>query len=175
MLRYAKVREVKNPSRANLTDAGIDLFVPTSLTCEELLSAPGNQDNFFDYFEDVVLNRTVITIYPHCRINIPSGLHFDIEDGYALVAANKSGIATKKGLVFGAQVCDSGYQGEIHISVINTTAQPVNIVLGDKLLQLLYIPVRNDMPVEVEFDALYDTKSSRGADGFGSTDKEKSQ
>jgi dUTP pyrophosphatase len=110
-----------------------------------------------------------IIIPSHDRVCIPSGCHFDIEAGFALIANNKSGVATKDGLVFGAAVCDSDYQGEVHISLINTSRQTVFLKPGQKVIQFLYMPVRLDIPVEVPFEELYKEKTDRGAGGFGST------
>ena len=162
-LRYSKVREVKSPNRANPTDAGMDMFIPEF------------SDQFISDFiecnkpENAYINGEEIVIPPHGRALIPSGCHFDIEDGFGLIANNKSGVATKLGLVFGAAVCDSSYQGEVHISQINTSAEELRLVPGQKVIQFLYMPVRLDTPTEVPFEELYNEETSRGANGFGST------
>jgi dUTPase len=85
--------------------------------------------------------------------------------------------------VFGAQVVDYLYQGEIHLSVINVSSSVVRIYEDMKLLQFLETPVFNsDIAVEngcsghsckdvVTSEDFYEGMSTeRGADGFGSSD-----
>ena len=115
---------------------------------------------------------------PMGRINIPSGVYCKMEEpGRALIVANKSGVASKKGLVFGAQVVDYEYQGEIHLNVINTSPKTVRIYEGMKLLQFIETPIFTSEIEEAEdLPALYpDGETSRADGGFGSTDKEPEQ
>ncbi len=163
MLRYSKVRDVKSPNRANPTDAGMDMYVPS---IDEKFEADFAEKNAIQNAKIVDGN---IWIAPHGRACIPSGCHFDIEEGYALIANNKSGIATKTGLVFGAAVCDSDYQGEVHISLINTTSECIILVPTQKIIQFLYMPIRTDIPEEVPFEDLYTEETERGEGGFGSS------
>ena len=112
-----------------------------------------------------------ILIGPHQRVLIPAGIKTWMEPGTALIAANKSGVASKKGLIFGAQVVDSDYTGEVHINVINTTDEEVKISTGDKLIQFIHTPILLSPIEEVsetEFKALH-MSSLRGEGGFGST------
>jgi len=160
-LKFSKVRDVKSPTRANPTDAGIDWFVPREMPAEDFEAKNKNWNAY--------VMSTKIVLLPHGRACIPAGIHVNLDEGMALIAANKSGVATKKGLIFGAQVIDSDYQGEVHISVINTTSDNVEIPLGSKIIQFLYMPVSLDMPTETPFDELYTEETSRGAGGFGSS------
>lgn len=117
---------------------------------------------------------------PHSRVLIPSGIHSHMkESGRALIAANKSGVASKKGLIFGAQVVDYTYQGEIHINVINTSTENVRIYEDMKLIQFVETPIfTSDLEIS---DSNNDIEAldnffkgmikDRGSDGFGSTDK----
>jgi dUTP pyrophosphatase len=141
-LYYSKVRNVKSPSRGTPGSAGIDFFVP--------------EDLYFD-------------ISPSKSSLIPTGIKVNIPDGFALIAFNKSGVALKKGLIVGACVIDSDYQGEIHMHVINTTSEHVHIESGEKLVQFLLIPVSHTDPQEVNLDKLYERSTVRGSGGFGST------
>jgi dUTPase len=110
----------------------------------------------------------------HGRVNIPSGVRSRIEPNVALEAQNKSGIATKHGLVYGAATVDANYQGIIHISLINTTNRAVKLPLGSKAVQ--FIPRIIDTSVvevyeDVSFEDFYaDFEfSNRGEGAFGST------
>jgi dUTP pyrophosphatase len=144
-MKILKVREVKTPSRAHSNDAGIDLFIP-----EDFLSQ--------------VLN-------PGQSVLIPSGIKARVPEGYALIAFNKSGVAAKKNLIVGASVIDESYQGEIHIDIKNVGSVPQIINPGDKIIQLLCIPM-NYVPVELvesEDELFTDMVSDRGQGSFGST------
>ena len=144
-LRLAKVRDVKTPIRGTEGSAGIDFFVPNDYPMHLCSIEPGER-----YF-------------------IPSGIKANVPDGYALIAMNKSGVSLKKNLMVGACVVDSDYQGEIHLHLINTGNQAVEISAGDKLVQFLLIPVDHGS-VEIGGEAeLFETETLRGAGGFGST------
>ena len=146
-LKFSKVREVKSPNRGTPGSAGIDFFVPSDF----------NDGNTF-------------LLHPGKDVLIPGGVHCNIPEGYALIAFNKSGVATKKKLDIAAAVCDSDYCGEIHIHLFNFGEFTAEINPGDKITQFLLIPIDHRLPVEVPFEELYKNKESeRGAGGFGST------
>jgi len=168
-IKFLKTRQVKSPARANKYDAGIDFFVPefTEKFIEDMKAK--NPDCPFIPLEDGFILR------PHERILIPSGIHCQMsKPGRALITANKSGVATKTGLIFGAQVVDYEYQGEIHISLINTSNQNVRIYAGMKAIQFLETPVFNS-DIEVEEgkkpEEFYIEITTRGVGGFGSSNK----
>ena len=115
-----------------------------------------------------------IVIPAHGRANIPSGVRSRISPNIALEAQNKSGIATKTGLVYGAATVDANYRGIIHISVINTTAETVTLPLGMKVMQFIpriidpsAIEVFDNITVE-EFYEDFEF-ANRGEGAFGST------
>jgi len=131
---------------------------------------------------DDIKGENYFLLPPHSRVMIPSGIKSRMPNpGTALIAANKSGIATKHGLVFGAQVVDYTYQGEIHLSVINTSTKNVRIYENMKLLQFVETPVFNSNIEIVDYDVGFITKFydgmlfDRGSDGFGSTDEEEDE
>ena len=89
-----------------------------------------------------------------------------------LMAANKSGIATKKGLIFTAEIVDSPYVGEIHIGVYNTSQEAQVIEAGQKLVQFIHVPIYITEPEEVTNEEFYNDAQywgTRGDKGFGST------
>jgi dUTPase len=166
-IKFLKTREVKSPSRANRFDAGIDFYVPefTNDFVDELKSKNAT----------IEITKFGIYLKPGQRILIPSGIYCQMEDNdRALIAANKSGVATKQGLVFGAQVVDYEYQGEIHLSLIYTGDGVCEILPGQKILQFLEMPIFTS-EIEVLGNLIpasfYDRKTTRGADGFGSTNQ----
>jgi dUTP pyrophosphatase len=98
---------------------------------------------------------------------IPSGIKAQVPPGYALIAYNKSGVATKNKLTKGAEVVDEDYTGEIHIHVFNSGKTTSMINPGQKLIQFILIEMNYENIEEVE--SLDEIETERGAGGFGST------
>ena len=171
-LKYTKIRDVKSPERGTAEAAGIDFFVPNYNEAFKSDFEDKNPDVWYSIFDENVEKPYMwIILKPQQRVLIPSGIKTWMTPGTALIAANKSGVASKKGLIFGAQVVDSDYAGEVHISVINTSNEDVIIKTGEKLIQFIHTPVLLTPLEEVDefmFNALHD-KSQRGTGGFGST------
>lgn len=84
-----------------------------------------------------------------------------------LEAKNKSGMASKRRLVVGACVIDAGYDGEIFINLHNLGHTTQKIFPGEKVAQLVLIPIETCGFVVTEEEI--NTGSARGAGGFGST------
>lgn len=165
-IRFTKIRDVKSPKR-NQGDAGSDFFVPEySEEFAEVLREKNKNNNI----EISDINKT-ITIGAHSQILIPSGIKVDIMDKLTyLDFENKSGIATNKELLIGAQVIDAIYQGEVHINVHNVSNKLQVIEFGQKLAQAIHKEYRNTEWEEIsneEYDNI--ETSQRGAGGFGST------
>lgn len=171
-LKYCKTRKVKSPSRAHSTDAGIDFFVPEDLTAEVMSKkceiTGCNVDMELD--EDGKTVKCFI-LKPNESILIPSGIKMKVPDGYMLQYNNKSGVASKRGLLVGASVVDVGYEGECHINLHNVSKFNQVIAAGDKIVQGILVPAGFHMPEEVEDEKhLYgDSSSARGEGGFGSS------
>ena len=108
------------------------------------------------------------------KILIPSGIHVKLPKNVFLNAANKSGIASKRGLVVGAQTIDIDYQGEIHIQLMNVCNNIAIINAGDKIVQFIayFQPYMKEVKEYNSIDELYkNIESERGSGGFGSSDK----
>lgn len=164
--------DVKAPTR-DTGNAGVDLFIPNY---NEVFHDAFNAKNAPDlaYLAENEDGNIVIHITPQGRVNIPSGIRSFISSNVALEAQNKSGIATKYGLVYGASTVDANYQGVIHLSLINTTDEVVILPLGMKIVQ--FIPRLIDVsPIEVynnvSLDEFYKDFefNNRGEGAFGST------
>lgn len=128
--------EAKMPSRATAGDAGMDVYTPS---------------------------RFVIPPGEHRKIAL--GWCCEIPEGWVLLVFNKSGHAVNRGLDKGAEVIDSGYRGQVHIHLFNHSDRPAEFEPGDKIAQVLLMPVWGGQPVEG--NVTHDTE--RGAGGFGST------
>jgi len=183
-MKFSKTRQVKSPQRGTSNSAGIDFFVPVFTKKFKIELLQKNQNISPTVKNDIshILDNSVI-LMPRDRILIPSGIHVNFLEeesvqnslgvtyGLSLNANNKSGVASKLGLSFLASIVDSDYQGEIHISLVNTGKYPISINENDKIIQFLLQPVIYAPLDEVSFNDLYDVTSERGTGGFGSTDK----
>ena len=98
---------------------------------------------------------------------VPTGLGAEIPQGMAGMVFSRSGLGTKGGMVVaqGVGVIDSDYRGEIRVGLWNTSQAPYTIQPGDRVAQLMVLPV--GLAQVVERDELPETQ--RGAGGFGST------
>lgn len=109
-----------------------------------------------------------ITLAPGGTALIPTGIALHIGDPQlAAVILPRSGLGHRHGIVLGNLVglIDSDYQGEIFISCWNRGRESFSIRPGDRIAQLVFVPVvRAKFEVVAEFDA-----SERGAGGFGHT------
>ncbi len=142
-MKISKIRSVKTPNRGTPESAGLDFFVPSDFETKELL--PG--DSIF----------------------IPSGIRANVPSGHALIAFNKSGVALKKNLSIGACVVDEDYQGEIHLHLYNFGKEKTSISPGEKLVQMVLVPVSYDTVEVVQENSLFQSSTERGSGGFGST------
>ena len=99
---------------------------------------------------------------------IPTGIAIFVADpGYAALILPRSGLGHKHGIVLGNLVglIDSDYQGELMISAWNRGDSNFTIEPGDRIAQLVVVPVQ-----QVEFSVVSEFSSTdRGAGGFGSS------
>ena len=98
---------------------------------------------------------------------IPTGLFFEIPEGYEIQVRPRSGLAAKNGVTVlnTPGTIDSDYRGEIKIILINLGDKDFVINSGDRVAQMVIAPV-----IQACFsivDELSDT--TRGSGGFGST------
>jgi dUTP pyrophosphatase len=111
-----------------------------------------------------------IEIEPHGRSLVPTGLHFDIPDGYEIQVRSKSGLALKQGLMVlnSPGTVDQGYTGEIKVILFNTTTNVIKIEKGQKIAQAVVSPVVSGKWINlVKVDNIDD--KDRSDNGFGST------
>ncbi len=165
--RFAKIREVKSPIRGHSTDAGIDFFVPEFT--EELML---KMEQFSR--KGIPRNKYGFKIRAHSNVLIPSGIKIEVLPGWMAMFADKSGIASQKELIVGAKVVDTNYSGEVHLDIHNISDQDVEVLFGQKMVQLIFIPVGMNPLIEVDQSLLYNyieenNNEVRGEGGFGST------
>lgn len=144
-LYFCKVRDVKSPVKAYYTDAGFDFFIPNDF------------------------GRRILP--PGSDILIPSGIKVIVPEGYALIAMNKSGVATKMKLRTGACCVDQNYSGEVHIHLFNDGSNDIALTGGMKIVQFVLVRIGNHQSYEISLEE-YEKRmeeSERGEGGFGST------
>jgi len=110
-----------------------------------------------------------IVIAPGQTAFIPTGLAMELPKGCAGLICARSGLACKRGLAPANKVgvIDSDYRGEFIVALHNHGSESQNILPGDRVAQLLIVPVFT--PDYVQCDELTDTHRAGG--GFGSTGK----
>ena len=109
---------------------------------------------------------SALEIAPGMTTLVPTGLAIHIGDpSLAAVILPRSGLGHKHGIVLGNLVglIDSDYQGQLMVSVWNRGQQSFTLQPGDRLAQLVFVPV-----VQAEFNLVEDfDASARGEGGFG--------
>jgi dUTP pyrophosphatase len=109
-----------------------------------------------------------IEVGPWERSLVPTGLAVAIPEGHAGLVLPRSGLASRQGLTLANSpgLIDAGYRGEVTCAVVNLDReQPVSIRRGDRIAQLVIVPIQAMEPAFVD-----DLPSSeRGEGGFGST------
>ena len=111
-----------------------------------------------------------VVIPPFGRALVPSGLCFDIKDGYEIQVRTKSGLAINQGLMVlnSPGTVDNSYIGEVKGIIFNTNPTEVTIPKGMKFGQAVLCPVVNGGWVDLVRVNEINNKD-RGVNGFGST------
>ena len=144
-LKYNVPDNVQSPKRGSIGAAGIDLFA--SPAWDGARYAPGDGSK------------------------IGTGLYIKIPDGYYGHIVSRSSLASKQGLIVGACIIDSDYQGEIFVNLINTSIKAQTLNIKKAIAQMLILPVIQVKLQSVPFDQVHTESTGRGEGGFGSTDK----
>ncbi len=101
------------------------------------------------------------------RVLVPTGLFFEIPQGYEVQVRPRSGLAVKNGVTClnTPGTIDSDYRGEVKVILINLGQKPFTVKNGDRIAQIVVSPVEQASFCKV--DVLSSTE--RGEGGFGST------
>lgn len=110
-----------------------------------------------------------LCIQPGDLVTLPTGLGVEIPEGCAGMIFTRSGLGVKHGIHVsnGVGVIDSDYRGEMIIGLTNSSRVPYVVSPGDRIAQLIVMPVV--LPTVQLVEEL--TVTDRGSDGFGSTGK----
>lgn len=163
---YAKTtNSVLNPKGNRMADSGIDFFVPADWN--------GGKPYIIRIGE---------------QVNIPLNIKTRFKNNQSLIFLNKSGVATKKGLTFGAQVIDFSYTGVVHANMFKVVKGTEDVrvrrrgILGwlgfkewaavikpnDKIIQGILFQISTEKIKEISNDSYEKRfKTERGSRGFG--------
>ena len=126
------------PVRAHKTDAGLDLFA-----------------------------KETKKIWPGASAVFDTGVHVQLPPSTAGILISKSGLNVNHGIT-STGLIDEGYDGSIAVKLYNHGDAPYTVVTGDKISQLVVVPV---IYADVEIVEDFGIKTARGSSGFGSTGK----
>jgi dUTP pyrophosphatase len=114
--------------------------------------------------------ENAVLIKPMTMGVIPTGLYFEVENGYEIQIRSRSGLAKNSQLFVLNQpgTVDSGYRGEILVMLFNLSQNDIQIVNGDRVAQGVVCPVMGSGKLTI-LKAETLTNSERGAGGFGHT------
>lgn len=137
-IRVRRLRDVPLPAQAHPGDAGWDLAAAEAAT-----------------------------IPPLGRAKVPTGLVFEIPEGFEVQVRPRSGLAWKTGVTIlnAPGTIDAGYRGEVCVILFNASDAPVEIRPGDRIAQAVVARLE---PARFE-EAAALSASTRGEGGFGST------
>ena len=109
-----------------------------------------------------------LTVMPGQRAKVPTGIAVEYEDkNVVAVICARSGLSAKHGIALanGIGVIDPDYRGELLVSVVNLSDQPYTFSDGERIAQLMLLPI-----VRGEFEEAESlSETERGKGGFGST------
>lgn len=127
---------IQAPEYKHPGDAGLDIFSPESFVLQ-----PGE------------------------RRMVPTGWSLALPEGYVSLIWDRSGLAAKNGITNLAGVIEWSYRGEYGVVLLNTSTEPYEVKVGDRIAQLLVQPIAT-----AELQVVDDLPSSeRGTGGFGSS------
>lgn len=108
-----------------------------------------------------------LTLAPGAHSLVPTGIRVAVPDGYEAQIRPRSGLAASHavGMVNSPGTIDSDFRGEIHVILVNWGQEPFTIHRGDRIAQMVIVPVERVDWEEVE----HLPETERGEGGFGST------
>ena len=136
-LKVKKLSEKAIVPTKNLpSDAGIDLYVPES-----------------------------ITIPANSRALIKTNIAMAIPEGFCGLVTGRSGNTIKRGLVGQLGIVDSHYRGDVGIMAFNTTSEDITIESGERVGQIVIVPFLSVQPEECDELDETDRKGGFGSSG----------
>jgi dUTP pyrophosphatase len=146
-------------------------FVNTSKNEDPTWAKEG--DSGFDLRAELTEVGGSLTLKPLQRTLIPTGLYFELPNGYELQIRPRSGHSFKTGLMAILGTVDTGYRGEVKVIMINLSDKEQIIEQGERVAQGVIAPrVSGDFGKMIKLESTDNlSQTERGVDGFGSTGK----
>ncbi len=114
MVKFKKLKEVKDPTYGTEGSAGMDFYLP---------------------------GEYAFTLQPGLN-KIDLGIAMEVPEGYVLLLKEKSGLTVKHEMIKFAGVIDSDYRGEISVMYFYPKAEPAKIMGGSKVVQGIFVPYK---------------------------------
>jgi len=157
--------DVKDPVKANPTDSGFDLFAYSVKMYFQNHGTNFERDFKGDVLQQFVRNGE-FELESLGRILIGTGIKATVGPGFEIQIRPRSGLALKQGLtvVNTPGTVDEAYRDEIGIILINLSRKVQVIKLGDRIAQMVVVPVA--LP---QIEIVSELPSNDRGGGFGST------
>ena len=171
-LKYYKLHnEVKDPHFATDGSACFDIhaYLDNPVTVYRMNNHKEKRNPETIHWSDI--EELQLSIAPADRVLVPTGLVFDIPEGYSVRLHPRSSISLKRGLTLtnGEGIIDSDYYHETFIMFTNTSADEVRITHGERIAQGELIKT---LDYSLEESIIIPEQKTNRVGGFGSTGKE---
>lgn len=127
-------------------------------------------DSYSGYNEYMArrVENASLEVFPSERVLIPTGLIFDIPEGWSMRIHPRSGLSFKKGIALSncEGVIDADYHLQTFVSVINVSDMTYRISHGERIAQLELVPVHE---IQFQLSGSANTPKGTRSGGFGST------
>jgi len=146
-------------------------FVNTSDNQDPTWAKDG--DSGFDLRANIPDGEKEVILQPFERMLIPTGLYFELPEGFEMQIRPRSGHSYKTGLMVILGTVDTGYRGEIKVIMINLNTTPQKIEHGERIAQgVVTSRISNDFGSLIKIESVEElSETERGSGGFGSTGK----
>ena len=144
-------------------------FVNTSKNEDPIYAKEG--DSGFDLRAELTEMGGKLTLKPFERTLIPTGLYFELPQGYEMQIRPRSGLSYKTGLMAILGTVDTGYRGEVKVIMINLSDKEVTIEQGERVAQgVVASRISTDFGHLIKMHSVNQlSQTERGSGGFGST------
>jgi dUTP pyrophosphatase len=155
------------PFKARPTDAGWDLYAMEDTTipslikqqCSILISWTFGAATRFLFSKTVDVDDSFNCI----ATKIPTGIAVQLPEWHVGMICDRSGMGSKLIKVFGG-IIDESYRGDVTVCLANFSFHDYQVKAGDRIAQLLVIPVSSEIMTEAEL-----SETDRDSKGFGSS------
>jgi dUTPase len=166
MIKYCKIRDVKDPLRSTLKSGGIDFYVPAfDNAFIRTFNARNTNARSMAYYDE---SKNNIYVHPHGEVMIPLGIKLELPKGFVLIAMNKSGASFEFRISKLSELIDEDYMDEVFTCLYNFSEYATIIRSGMKIIQYALLPVAYDELSLVKEEELHIIPTDRKG-GMGST------